>query len=232
MSATETRSGIASAVTELSAHGVPNSSIPELTPSAHNRGTNVAGKYVNLYLLLMPHDFGRSNIHSVRSVGHKVGGKFPEEISNSTQFCDHRLSKNLTISEFILDWHFVGTRRLCAIMCDELNNSRTGSLSEKMNKNACPNKGSQVFMSNTYSFYEYHNTFARKVVIYCNYMNIKRDWSRIYPKPRKYVLSACKVVPCHHCRSFTHKSDICHHAAQTPISQQRQIPSVNSQYSR
>ncbi|KAK3591841.1 hypothetical protein CHS0354_007703 [Potamilus streckersoni] len=38
MSATETSSGIASAVTELSAHCVPIYTIPELTPSAHNYG--------------------------------------------------------------------------------------------------------------------------------------------------------------------------------------------------
>ncbi|KAK3584348.1 hypothetical protein CHS0354_006338, partial [Potamilus streckersoni] len=38
MSATETRSGIDSSVTDLSSHGVPISTRPELTLSAHNCG--------------------------------------------------------------------------------------------------------------------------------------------------------------------------------------------------
>lgn len=156
--------------------------------SPHLRSQILAGKDINLALLLMPNNDTTSEHRRVDFDG-------TEYIMKPG---DPRLSKNLTLGEFI-----VAFARYKNIVCEVMPHRRTEL--DHYERDV-------VEMANQFGgtrFYDYHKAFSAKAAALLHQRQIKVDWSIRDNGLFCTMFAGMKINVCGLCSSVNHASDFC-----------------------
>lgn len=156
--------------------------------SPHLRSQILAGKDINLALLLMPNNETTSEHRRVDFDG-------TEYIMKPG---DPRLSKNLTLGEFI-----VAFARYKNIVCEVMPHRRTEL--DQYERDV-------VEMANQFGgtrFYDYHKAFSAKAAALLHQRQIKVDWSIRDNGLFCTMFAGMKINVCGLCSSVNHASDFC-----------------------
>ena len=152
------------------------------------RSQIIAGKDINLALLLMPNNDSTSEHRRVDVDG----------LEYILKPGDPRLSKNLTLGEFI-----VAFGKYKNIVCEVLPHRRTEL--DHYERDV-------VEMANNFGgtrFYDYHKAFSAKAAALLHQRNIKVDWSIRDNGLFCSMFAGMKINVCGLCSSVNHASDFC-----------------------
>ena len=156
--------------------------------SPHLRSQIIAGKDINLALLLMPNTETTSEHRRVDFDGMEYAMK-PG---------DPRLSKNLTLGEFIVAFAIYKN-----IICEVMPHRR-----EELDQF----ERDVVEMANQFGgtrFYDYHKAFTAKAAALLHQRHIKVDWSIRDNSLFCTMFAGMKINICGLCSSVNHASDFC-----------------------
>ena len=154
----------------------------------HLRSQILAGKDINLALLLMPSNESTSDHRRVDFDG----------IEYVMKPGDPRLSKNLTLGEFI-----VAFGKYKNIVCEVMPHRRT-ELDQY--------ERGVVEMANNFGgtrFYDYHKAFSAKAAALLHQRQVKVDWSIRDNGLFCTMFAGMKINVCGLCASVNHASDFC-----------------------
>ena len=156
--------------------------------STHLRNQIIAGKDINLALLLIPNNESTSEYRRVNFDG----------VEYVMKPGDPRLSKNLTLGEFIMAFS-----RYKNIVCEVLPHRRTEL--DHYERDI-------VEMANQFGgnrFYDYHKAFSAKAAALLHQQHIKVDWSIRDNNLFCTIFAGMKANICGLCSSVNHSSEFC-----------------------
>ena len=181
-----------------------SSALPDIViVPANVRKDIVQGKDVNLAILLLPIK-DRKNITGDRNI--QIG----EEVFCLKGGRDNRLSRDLTISEFITAFN-VYKRVMCTHYPhrrDELD-TYIGQIIEISNR--FPGFG----------FYQYHLQFAAKAAEYIE-RGIRMDWASLDVTLLNTIVAGQKANTCSLCQAYDHTANFCGLNADKPSTKKQQ----------
>ena len=152
------------------------------------RSQIIAGKDINLALLLMPNTESTSEHRRIDFDG----------IEYAMKPGDPRLSKNLTLGEFIVAFAIYKN-----ILCEVMPHRR-----EELDQY----ERDVVGMANQFGgtrFYDYHKAFSAKAAALLHQRHIKVDWSIRDNSLFCTMFAGMKINTCGMCYSVNHASDFC-----------------------
>ena len=175
---------------------VPSSSLPLVDMIPDNlRKDILRGKNINLAQLLLP----------ARERGVFMGArdiKIGEETLTLKPMKDNRLTRHLTIQEFIKAFNMLKN-----VICQQFSHRR-----EELDKYM----SHMIEISSKYhgfAFYDYHLEFAARAAYYFEHQQIMIDWGSLDDRLLTQVVSGRKANTCALCQSFDHVTTFCHLAA-------------------
>ena len=181
----------------LLGRGVPSHSVPKVEIiSLQMRADILQGKDINLAALLMQ-GYDPEPELSQRTT-HVPGGEAVSIRPRSSQSKDPRLSKNLTLPEFIKAFNIYSN-----VMCQGYPH-RKGELDAYLTE--------IIGMATDFgagTFYEYHKMFsARAATLLLNH-NVKLDWSVRDNDMYCKLFAGRRAIACGICSSMAHSTDFC-----------------------
>ena len=179
---------------------LPSSSLPATDIVPENvRKDILRGKDVNLCQLLIP----------ARERGSFVAGReirIGEETLALRPFSDKRMSKLLTIQEFVKAFNMY-KNIICEVFPD-----RRAELDRYMTNIIDISAKYQGF-----AHYEYHLEFAARAAFFKEHKNILIDWGCLDDRLITQIVAGRKASTCALCGAFDHSSTFCHLAAEGQV---------------